>query len=181
MFAHGNTLNEHELIWIQLSKIWFLSLRASDTTLLCTHSVRNGVTIVANDKTLTSLPFIGAKHSVISNWAVVPYIELRVSCATEDICVPTPSCPDKRGVVRICLDSYESIWLTGFPYTDYWLLTYPMAWPWLLIHLCQGRVMEMWLIGELFRKVNEIRKSKWWCVIRGWVSILWWLSDPVWS
>jgi len=48
----GDTLYKYKLIWSQLSTNRFVSPRASECTLSYIHWVHNGLTIVANDRTL---------------------------------------------------------------------------------------------------------------------------------
>jgi len=102
-----------------------MSPRASESALPYTHQVYNGLTIMANDRTLNlTRQCIGAKYTVIWNWVVLPYIEQRVSHATRDAWIPSSIHPDTESVVEPRVDSYKSIQSTGLQYIDHWLMTY---------------------------------------------------------
>jgi hypothetical protein len=83
--AIGDTLYEYVLICSQLSTNRFMSPRASESALSRNHRVRNAIMIAANNRTLLLVGSIGAKYIVFRNWVVLPYIERRVSPATQDI------------------------------------------------------------------------------------------------
>ena len=64
------------------------------------------------------------KYTVFCNWDVLPYIEWRVSWATQYILISSSIRPEKDGVGDVRIDSYKSIRSTELWYIDYWSQAY---------------------------------------------------------
>ena len=126
--AIGDTSYGYDLIWSQLSKNWFLSPRASESALSYTHRVCIGWMIAANDRTLNLTMIYWSQIYTILQLSCFPYIERRVSRATQDIWIQGHTCPDQESVVKLRVDSYKSIWLTRLRYIDYWLSALSSIW-----------------------------------------------------
>jgi hypothetical protein len=150
--AIGDTSYEYMLIWSQSSTNRFLA------AVSCTHWVCNHLTITANDRTLIWPGFIGAKYIVFCNWVVSPYIEWKVSHATQDIWIPSPVCSHKEGVVNVRIDSYRSIRFTGLLDINRSVLAY------LLVDSAYSRMP--WWFG-----IDNISSHQEW-TIESWVNSL---------